>query len=313
MEFCYDAYLNVFGTDDWSALEHAFTGFSIGPPTPTIRRELRHHADEGEATDENGSEATLHVVINASPWAKDIIKVATATEALIGFLLDVAKIAVKGGEAGISGGVTEEEVDEELWWFFQFRWVFECFAREKRQLLPLVTSVYHRCWPGTPSERDGVGIQWRLAGSVALAIFEICSRSPRSACTRARGGGSDEVSQLEDLRPTLLHHPRRWFSLLCCSSSATSQFHQDTMKEMLDTMRVEMEAQMEAKLQAERTQMQAKLQAERTQMETQMQAQIASLMDELRRNGVIPTTSTPQPPTTEGHSVNSNDEDLGDD
>nr|GMD06052.1 uncharacterized protein LOC109149905 [Ipomoea batatas] len=61
------------------------------------------------------------------------------------------------------------------------------------------------------------------------------------------------------------------------SSSATSQFHQDTMKEMLDTMRVEMEAQMEAKLQAERTQMQ-----------TQMQAQIASLMDELRRNGIIP-------------------------
>nr|GLL33811.1 uncharacterized protein LOC109146588 [Ipomoea trifida] len=55
-----------------------------------------------------------------------------------------------------------------------------------------------------------------------------------------------------------------------CSSSATSQFHQDTMKEMLDTMR-------------------------------------------LRRNGIIPTTSTPQPPTTEGHSVNSNDEDLGDD
>nr|GMC89307.1 uncharacterized protein LOC109147304 [Ipomoea batatas] len=98
-----------------------------------------------------------------------------------------------------------------------------------------------------------------------------------------------------------------------CSSSATSQFHQDTMKEMLDTMRVEMEAQMEAKLEAERTQMQAKLQAERTEMHTQMQAQIASLMDELRRNGIIPTTSTPQPPTTEGHSVNSNDEDLGDD
>nr|GMC51198.1 uncharacterized protein LOC109149905 [Ipomoea batatas] len=98
-----------------------------------------------------------------------------------------------------------------------------------------------------------------------------------------------------------------------CSSSATSQFHQDTMKEMLDTMRVEMEAQMEAKLEAERTQMHAKLQAERTKMQTQMQAQIASLMDELRRNGIIPTTSTPQPPTTEGHSVNSNDEDLGDD
>nr|GMD17651.1 uncharacterized protein LOC109146588 [Ipomoea batatas] len=91
-----------------------------------------------------------------------------------------------------------------------------------------------------------------------------------------------------------------------CSSSTTSQFHQDTMKEMLDTMRVEMEAQMEAKLQAERTQMQA-------QMQVQIQAQIASLMDELRRNGIIPTTSTPQPPTTEGHSVNSNDEDLGDD
>nr|GME12116.1 probable inactive protein kinase DDB_G0270444 [Ipomoea batatas] len=83
-----------------------------------------------------------------------------------------------------------------------------------------------------------------------------------------------------------------------CSSSSTSQFHQDTMKEMLDTIRVEMEAQMEAKLQAKRN---------------QMQAQIASLMDELRRNGIIPTTSTPQPPTTEGHSVNSNDEDLGDD
>nr|GMD42330.1 uncharacterized protein LOC109146588 [Ipomoea batatas] len=87
-----------------------------------------------------------------------------------------------------------------------------------------------------------------------------------------------------------------------CSLSATSQFHQDTMKEMLDNMRVEMEAQMEAKLQAERNQMQV-----------QMQAQIVSLMDELRRNDIIPTTSTPQPPTTEGHSVNSNDEDLGDD
>nr|GLL29917.1 uncharacterized protein LOC109184751 [Ipomoea trifida] len=87
------------------------------------------------------------------------------------------------------------------------------------------------------------------------------------------------------------------------SSSATSQFHQDTMNEMLDTMRVEMEAQMKAKLQAKRTQMQAKLQVERTQMQTQMQAQIASLMDELRRNGIIPTTSTPQPPTIGGHSA----------
>nr|GME03602.1 uncharacterized protein LOC109147304 [Ipomoea batatas] len=67
-----------------------------------------------------------------------------------------------------------------------------------------------------------------------------------------------------------------------CSSSATSQFHQVTMKEMLDTMRVEMEA----KLQAERTQMQA-------QMQVQIQAQIASLMNELRSNDIIPTTSTP--------------------
>nr|GMD05945.1 uncharacterized protein LOC109149905 [Ipomoea batatas] len=62
-----------------------------------------------------------------------------------------------------------------------------------------------------------------------------------------------------------------------CSSSATSQFHQDTMKEMLDTMRVEMEAQMEAKLQDERTQMQ-----------TQMQAQIAnrSEVKKLGRGGM---------------------------
>ncbi|XP_019154657.1 PREDICTED: uncharacterized protein LOC109151194 [Ipomoea nil] len=87
----------------------------------------------------------------------------------------------------------------------------------------------------------------------------------------------------------------------CSSSSATSQLQQESMKEMvnqqLETMRVEMEA----KLQGE---MEAKLQAERTQM----QAQIASLMDELRRNGMLSTPST-QPQ----HSANSNDENLGDD
>ncbi|XP_019184998.1 PREDICTED: uncharacterized protein LOC109179979 [Ipomoea nil] len=82
-----------------------------------------------------------------------------------------------------------------------------------------------------------------------------------------------------------------------CSSSATSQFQQEAMKDMvnqqLDTMRVEMEA---------------KLQAERTQMQVQMQAQIASLMDELRRNGMLSN-----PSTQAQHSANSNDETLGDD
>nr|GMC71349.1 uncharacterized protein LOC109147304 [Ipomoea batatas] len=90
-----------------------------------------------------------------------------------------------------------------------------------------------------------------------------------------------------------------------CGSSATSQLHQDAMKEMvnqqLETMRVEMDAKLqaerveiEAKLQAERAEMDAKLQA---QMQTQMQAQIASLMDELRRNGII-STSMAQPQNT---------------
>nr|GMC49010.1 uncharacterized protein LOC109157302 isoform X2 [Ipomoea batatas] len=49
------------------------------------------------------------------------------------------------------------------------------------------------------------------------------------------------------------------------------------------------------------------------QMQTQMQAQIASLMDELRRNGII-STSMAQPQNTQAeHSVNSNDENLGED
>nr|GMC92860.1 uncharacterized protein LOC109147304 [Ipomoea batatas]GMC99830.1 uncharacterized protein LOC109147304 [Ipomoea batatas] len=78
------------------------------------------------------------------------------------------------------------------------------------------------------------------------------------------------------------------------------------MKEMvnqqLETMRVEMDA----KLQAERAEMEAKLQV-------QMQAQITSLMDELRRNGII-STSMAQPQNTQAeHSVNSNDENLGED
>nr|GMD68359.1 uncharacterized protein LOC109146588 [Ipomoea batatas] len=79
------------------------------------------------------------------------------------------------------------------------------------------------------------------------------------------------------------------------SSSATSQFHQAAMKEMLNQQLESMQAEMEAKLQAERA---------------QMQAQIASLMDELRCNGML-STSMPRPPTTEAeHSINSNDENL---
>nr|GMD93593.1 ABC transporter B family member 11 [Ipomoea batatas] len=71
--------------------------------------------------------------------------------------------------------------------------------------------------------------------------------------------------------------------LTSCGSSATSQLHQDTMKEMLNQQLETMRAEMDAKLQAERAEMEAKLQA-------QMQAQIASLMDELRRNGIISTS-----------------------
>nr|GMD63518.1 putative E3 ubiquitin-protein ligase RF298 isoform X2 [Ipomoea batatas] len=79
------------------------------------------------------------------------------------------------------------------------------------------------------------------------------------------------------------------------SSSATSQFHQAAMKEMLNQQLESMQAEMEAKLQAERA---------------QMQAQIASLMDELHCNGML-STSMPRPPTTEAeHSINSNDENL---
>nr|GMC77927.1 protein suppressor of K(+) transport growth defect 1 [Ipomoea batatas] len=98
-----------------------------------------------------------------------------------------------------------------------------------------------------------------------------------------------------------------------CGSSATSQLHQDAMKDMmnqqLETMRVDLEAklqaEMDAKLQAERNQMQA-------QMQTQKQPQITSLMDELRRNGIL-STSMPLPPQQAENSVNSNDENLGDD
>nr|GLL44734.1 uncharacterized protein LOC109157302 isoform X2 [Ipomoea trifida] len=106
-----------------------------------------------------------------------------------------------------------------------------------------------------------------------------------------------------------------------CGSSATSQLHQDAMKEMMNQQLETMRAEMDAKLQAERAEMEAKLQAEKAemksklqaQMQTQMQAQIASLMDELRRNGII-STSMAQPQNTQAeHSVNSNDENLGED
>ncbi|XP_019160744.1 PREDICTED: uncharacterized protein LOC109157302 isoform X1 [Ipomoea nil] len=76
-----------------------------------------------------------------------------------------------------------------------------------------------------------------------------------------------------------------------CGSSATSQLRQDAMKEMVNQQIETMRAEMEAK----------------------MQAQIASLMDELRPNGML-STSMPSPPTTQvEHSANSNDENLGDD
>nr|GMD72389.1 uncharacterized protein LOC109171283 [Ipomoea batatas] len=87
-----------------------------------------------------------------------------------------------------------------------------------------------------------------------------------------------------------------------CGSSATSQVHQDAMKEMMD-----------AKLQAERAEIDAKLQAERNQMPAQIQAQITSLMDELPRNGMLSTSMPPPQNTQAEHSVNSNDENLGDD
>nr|GMD66227.1 ABC transporter B family member 11 [Ipomoea batatas] len=90
-------------------------------------------------------------------------------------------------------------------------------------------------------------------------------------------------------------HASSFISENSSSSSATSQFHQAVMKEMLNQQLESMQAEMEAKLQAERA---------------QMQAQIASLMDELRCNGML-STSMPRPPTTEAeHSINSNDENL---
>nr|GMD05961.1 probable inactive protein kinase DDB_G0270444 [Ipomoea batatas] len=88
-----------------------------------------------------------------------------------------------------------------------------------------------------------------------------------------------------------------------CGSPATSQLHQSAMKDMmnqqLETMRADMEA---------------KLQAEMTQIHTQIHAQITSLMDELRRNGIL-STSMPLPQNTQQaeNSVNSNDKNLGDD
>nr|GMD83563.1 uncharacterized protein LOC109166492 [Ipomoea batatas] len=54
-------------------------------------------------------------------------------------------------------------------------------------------------------------------------------------------------------------------------SSATSQLHQEAMKDMMNQQLETMLADMEDKLQAE---MDAKLQAERNQMQTQMQAQM---------------------------------------
>nr|GMD50620.1 uncharacterized protein LOC109157302 isoform X1 [Ipomoea batatas] len=91
-----------------------------------------------------------------------------------------------------------------------------------------------------------------------------------------------------------------------CGSSATSQLHQDAMKEMVNQQLETMRAEMDAKIQDERAEMEAKLQA-------QMQAQIASLMDELRRNGII-STSMAQPQNTQlEHSINSNDENLRED
>nr|GMD60300.1 ABC transporter B family member 11 [Ipomoea batatas] len=90
-------------------------------------------------------------------------------------------------------------------------------------------------------------------------------------------------------------HASSFISENSSSSSATSQFHQAAMKEMLNQQLESKQAEMEAKLQAERA---------------QMQAQIASLMDELRCNGML-STSMPRPPTTEvEHSINSNDENL---
>nr|GMD83738.1 uncharacterized protein LOC109147304 [Ipomoea batatas] len=89
---------------------------------------------------------------------------------------------------------------------------------------------------------------------------------------------------------------------------ATSQLHQDAMKEMVNQQLETMRAEMEAKLQAERAEMEAKIQAERNQM----QAQITSLMDELRRNGMLSTPMPPPANTQAEHYVNSNDENLGD-
>nr|GMD54535.1 uncharacterized protein LOC109157302 isoform X2 [Ipomoea batatas] len=101
-----------------------------------------------------------------------------------------------------------------------------------------------------------------------------------------------------------------------CGSSATTQLHQDAMKEMLnqqlETMRAEKEM-LNQQLETMRAEMEAKLQAEINQMQAQMQAQITSLMDELRRNGMLSTSMPPSLNTQAEHSVNSNDENLGDD
>nr|GMD83793.1 uncharacterized protein LOC109147304 [Ipomoea batatas] len=94
-----------------------------------------------------------------------------------------------------------------------------------------------------------------------------------------------------------------------CAFSILSQLHQDAMKEMVNQQLEIMRVEMEAKLQAERAEMEAKIQAERNQM----QAHITSLMDELRRNGMLSTPMPPHANTQAEHSVNSNDENLGDD
>ncbi|XP_019166858.1 PREDICTED: uncharacterized protein LOC109162622 [Ipomoea nil] len=95
-----------------------------------------------------------------------------------------------------------------------------------------------------------------------------------------------------------------------CSSSATSQLHQDAMKEMVNQQLETMRAEMEAKLQAGRTQMQAQIKAQFTSLMDELRP---SLMDELRRNDML-STPMPQPPTIQAeHSANSNAKNLGDD
>nr|GMD66234.1 ABC transporter B family member 11 [Ipomoea batatas] len=177
----------------------------------------------------------------------------------------------------------------------------------------------HPCRAGAPPR-----LFMATAGAPPHLMSEVTG--PGTGCSRPAGGSRSAIEHYHKLRNELqkesnlfecfehMHkkkngafvderskriagprHASSFISENSSSSSATSQFHQAAMKEMLNQPLESMQAEMEATLQAERA---------------QMQAQIASLMEELRCNGML-STSMPRPPTTEAeHSINSNDENL---